>query len=470
MRKIKQVTTTLLIIGLLSPFSAQTNGEYQLPDFITNLDETSLSNPAYVTGQHWFRKLHGHSGFIHYPPAYEYLRGALSVLLPVTGLNSKKIEIGLLNSSQSNAFVLPGNHLFIYSDILNLIDTEEKLFALLAHELAHLDLRHYERRIKNNSEESGKALALIGAGIAAALSGVDGEASSALFLSGIANKQENMLANSRRHEVEADKQARFYLSQAGLNPDAMKALFLSFFQASVGKTKLEFLSTHPIPDSRFSDSIQGSSKEATVNDSDSFTNFRTIVLTYRAALSNDSKNFLLSKINNKEQQTHALALLALLEGNLQEALKYAQELNENNNAQAYLKAEILLANKKTKAGLATINAKLAILPKSLMFSTLKEQLHPIRYRNYFQQDRLQYEKNLIIQTNIQKAKLEKNRALTFAYQALDEFNKGRKAKALILIEKAKKVATDTEKSEINTIYSTMASINAAEKLYEVDQD
>lgn len=469
MRKIKKVTTILFIVSFFFPFSAQTENEYHLPNLITNIDETSLATPAYVTGQHWFRKLHGNRGFIHYPPAYEYLKNTLSILLPVTNLHRKKVEIGLLNSRQSNAFVLPGNHLFIYSNILSLIDTEEKLLALLAHELAHLDLRHYERRVENNKEESGKALAFIGAGIAAVLSGVDGEASSALLLSGIANKQENMLANSRRHEAEADKQARHYLLQAGLNPNAMQSLFLSFFRASIGRTKLEFLSTHPIPDSRLSDSITAVDTSNKTKSSTLFADFRTIMLTYRAALESDSTNKLLAEIKDKTQQNHALALLAFLKDDFELAKTYLSSLDENNNTQAYLKAKILLATNQNKAALEIINNKLAINPNSLMFLSLLESSTAIENLEYSSIDLLHYEKKLINDLQIEKAKQDKNLALVFAYQALDEFNDGKKFRALTLLNKAEDLITPSNEAAINNIKTKIYAVIDAEKLYQIEE-
>jgi len=46
------------------------------------------------------------------------------------------------DDDQINAFAIPGGHIYIYSGILNKIETYEQLNALLFHEMAHLEYRH----------------------------------------------------------------------------------------------------------------------------------------------------------------------------------------------------------------------------------------------------------------------------------------------------------------------------------------
>lgn len=46
------------------------------------------------------------------------------------------------DDEQINAFAIPGGHIYIYSGILNKIQTYEQLNALLFHEMAHVEYRH----------------------------------------------------------------------------------------------------------------------------------------------------------------------------------------------------------------------------------------------------------------------------------------------------------------------------------------
>lgn len=180
MRLFLNVTTSLSILAVVFTSTFTNLAHASIPDLEANKDERALSNPSYILGQYWFRKLNGSRALIDFPPAYDYLKEALSYILPQTDLYNTTVEMTLLNSSQSNAFVIPGNHLFIYSDIMEMITSEDMLFGLLSHEVAHLDLRHYERQTKHSGEELQKTLVMLGAGIAAALAGAGSDATTAL--------------------------------------------------------------------------------------------------------------------------------------------------------------------------------------------------------------------------------------------------------------------------------------------------
>lgn len=416
--------------------------ETLLPNLEADLDEQSLSNPSYILGQHWFRKLHGSKHFINFPPAYDYFRSALAKLLPYTELYQKNIEIGLLNSTKSNAFVLPGSHMFLYSDILSKIDDEQTLLALLAHELAHLDLKHYERQSQHSEQEKSKAMLLMGAGIAAALAGAQGDASSALFLSGIANQQENRLSYSRFQEQEADRQAKKYLIRAGIDEHAATKLFLTFFQGTIGQDPIEFLSTHPIPESRLADSLSTTPLQSVLKQGDQtqFNQFRTTLLAYRASLMLDSDSYIHSHINIQSDQIYAKALVALINNDRPKANLLTKDLDMTLNNQAYLKARILINSGKIEQAQKIIKQKLNLNKNKLAFIELSPDSHLLTNTQSQQVRLMQYEKDIINRIHLRQAKEAKNLALTRAYEARIVFSKGQGLAALNLVKRAESVA------------------------------
>ena len=436
-----------------------------IPNLEANIDEQSLSNPSYIIGQHWFRKLHGSRHFIQFPPAYDYLRSTLSQLLPHTGLYQKNIEIGLLNSTKSNAFVLPGSHLFIYSDMLSKISNEQTLLALLAHELAHLDLKHYERQNQHNEQEQSKAMLLMGAGIVAALAGAQGDASSALFLSGIANQQENRLSYSRIQEQEADRQARKYLIKAGIDENATTELFLIFFQNTIGRDPIEFLSTHPIPETRLADSISiKPSKSILLQGSQiQFNQFRASLLAYRASLMLNPDNYISTQINSKSDQNYAKALVAYLNNDTSVALSLANKLDENLDNQAYLKAKILLRSSDTQAAKNIIKHNLSLNQDKLAFIELSTNSNLLNLAQAQQTGLLQYEKDIINRIQLRQAREVKNLALTRAYEAKIAFSKGQSKTALNLIKRAEPIAEAEDIRVIERIKSHILSTIEIEK-------
>ncbi|EAQ66606.1 quinolinate synthetase [Marinomonas sp. MED121] len=458
--------TLCLCLNLASSYA-----DTKLPDLEADLDEQSLSNPSYIVGQHWFRKLHGSKRLIHFPPAYDYLRNALAKLLPHTELYQKNIEIGLLNSAQNNAFVLPGSHLFLYSGMLSRIKNEQTLFALLAHELAHLDLKHYERQNQQNKQEQSKALLMIGAGIAAALAGADGEASSALLLSGIANKAENNLAYSRIQEQEADRQARKYLIQADLDQNATSELFLTFFQASIGREPIEFLSTHPIPETRLSDSINTEPAKSILKQGDQtdFNQFRASMLGYRASLLLEPNSYLNSQITNENELNYAKALSAYLSNQTLEALALSPLLDETFVNQAYLKALILIRNQKLEDAAQVINKKLEINEGHLAFIELSPSKTAISKLSPTNPKLLQYEQDIINRIHLSQARKHKNLALTWAYEAQIAFSNGKTKAALKLLDKAKPEANKEELKVIKEITTQIKHTVDLENTYDLTQ-
>ena len=46
-----------------------------------------------------------------------------------------------------NAFCTPGGYIYIYTGILKFLDTEDQFAGVLAHEIAHADLRHSTRQM-----------------------------------------------------------------------------------------------------------------------------------------------------------------------------------------------------------------------------------------------------------------------------------------------------------------------------------
>lgn len=58
----------------------------------------------------------------------------------------------VIDSPMVNAFALPGGYVFVYRGLIDKLDNEAQLAAVLGHEIAHIDLRHcverYQYRLK----------------------------------------------------------------------------------------------------------------------------------------------------------------------------------------------------------------------------------------------------------------------------------------------------------------------------------
>lgn len=116
----------------------------------------------------------------------------------------------LLDSTEVNAFALPGGYIYITRGLLAYLNSEAELAAVLGHEVGHVTARHAVRQ-----HSVATATNLLGS-ILAAASGVQG-----------ADQLTNLLGAGivrgygRDQELEADRLGAEYLSRAGYDTSAM---------------------------------------------------------------------------------------------------------------------------------------------------------------------------------------------------------------------------------------------------------
>jgi predicted Zn-dependent protease len=134
-------------------------------------------------------------------PASQKLEAEQALLQIIDNLRDQerpeyRFTLSLLDSEVPNAFVLPGGHIFVTSRLLELVDSENGLAMVLAHEMGHQYQRHPLRSLGR------------GAVIALALMVISGAESDALVESftGSAALLTN-LGFSREQEIEADNLA-----------------------------------------------------------------------------------------------------------------------------------------------------------------------------------------------------------------------------------------------------------------------
>ena len=137
-----------------------------------------------------------------------------------------------------NASALPGGYIFITKGMLQKLQTEAQLAAILAHETSHVVARDTSNAISN---QIGLGLLL-----AAAASGTNSRG--ALTAAQLA-QQIIGLQYSKKDEREADLAGMDYMVAAGYNPYGMVET-MQMLQQNQKDRVVEFLSTHPSPQNR----------------------------------------------------------------------------------------------------------------------------------------------------------------------------------------------------------------------------
>lgn len=155
-----------------------------------------------------------------------------------SGITTKTpVSIVVLNSSEMNAFAIPGGHIYIYDKLLHSLDRPEQLAGLIAHEYSHVELKHATRSILRNL--SGYIFISI---ILGDISGM-----TALIIQHAETLKS--LQYSRKLEEEADLHGFQLMADAGINPEGMIGL-LEKLKAQGNDAPAAFISTHPLLVSR----------------------------------------------------------------------------------------------------------------------------------------------------------------------------------------------------------------------------
>ena len=166
----------------------------------------------------------------------------LSAKLPAGGIQYP-FEFHCVNDKAINAFALPGGYVFVNRGAIEAADNEAELAGVMAHELAHVALRH------GTAEATKAKAAQTGVGILGILFG-DNAGGALLTELGRFSAGGVLLRYSRATETQADVVGTQILYDAGYDPRALAQFFEKIEADSKGQNPPEFFSDHPNPEHR----------------------------------------------------------------------------------------------------------------------------------------------------------------------------------------------------------------------------
>ena len=173
-------------------------------------------------------------------------------------LEGFKWEYHLVQSSQVNAWCMPGGKIVVYSGILPYTQNEAGLATVLGHEVSHAIAEHGNERMSEGLVANGLLqVGQVATGIAATTS--RSPQTMALFQQAVgvvgplAYQYGVGLPHSRRQESEADHLGLIFMSMAGYDPNEAITFWTRMAKASAGKAPAEFMSDHPSDARRIAD-------------------------------------------------------------------------------------------------------------------------------------------------------------------------------------------------------------------------
>lgn len=160
----------------------------------------------------------------------------------------KGYHVGVLNTEEPMAFSTPGGFIFISKGLIEKLDNEDQLAAVIAHELGHIAKRHGLLYIETSYliDFSTKLVKKIGYRKLKdrrkrKIAEISADIVNFLIKRGY----------SRKQEEEADREAVHILKESGYNPDDLVEVLKKLEEYSKhGLVKIQFMKTHPFPEKR----------------------------------------------------------------------------------------------------------------------------------------------------------------------------------------------------------------------------
>nr|AGS51955.1 peptidase [uncultured bacterium contig00003] len=156
-------------------------------------------------------------------------------------------HVGILDSNEINAFATPGGHIFVTRGLINSAGSEDALAAVIAHEVAHIQLQHAIKAIRTS--RITQAILITGTSAAGSLTGMDLKELTDVFNESVGEIVQTLVNNgySQVQEFDADNTAMSLMASAGYNPQGLLEMLRAL---NAGRSSTGFGKTHPTPAQR----------------------------------------------------------------------------------------------------------------------------------------------------------------------------------------------------------------------------
>lgn len=156
-------------------------------------------------------------------------------------------ETKVVNASDINAFALPGGYLYVNRGLIDVARNEGELAGVMAHEIAHIALRHGTAQASRSRSLKYQLPAIGGAVLGAIIGGAAGAAVAQGTQFGVSL---SFLSYGRDLERQADMLGAQIMARAGYDPRDLANVFRTIEQNSK-RGGPEWMSSHPNPENRY---------------------------------------------------------------------------------------------------------------------------------------------------------------------------------------------------------------------------
>lgn len=223
-----------------------------LPEIGTTAAATLTIEKELEYGDAYMRLLRASKPIINDPLLAEYVRDLGHKLVANAQDVRTPFEFFLIQNREVNAFAFFGGHVALHSGLFLHAQSESELASVMAHEIAHITQRHLARSMEDQAKKSPATMAALIGSLMLAIAAP--EAGIAAMQATTAASVQGQINYTRSNEMEADRIGIATLAKAGFDVQAMPGFFGRMAdQYRYASTPPAMLLTHPLPESRISD-------------------------------------------------------------------------------------------------------------------------------------------------------------------------------------------------------------------------
>lgn len=202
--------------------------------------ENSLGNEACGTIEYNYRTEYD-------PEALKRIEKIAAPLIADTYRKNFRYRFKLLDTDEVNAFSAPNGYIYLTTGLLNIIESDDELALVIAHEMGHLEKKHAVVRYKQ-----ALAVSLFASIFAAGVTSNNNSRNDAAALMAVVMAEIIMKGFSQEQEKEADEISLAHLKKTGMDSQAYHTLMGKFIDMRSRKIYFieKLFGTHPTPEKR----------------------------------------------------------------------------------------------------------------------------------------------------------------------------------------------------------------------------
>ena len=291
-------------------------------------------------------------GFIRDSEIENLIKEIVGPIADVAGQKKENLKIFIIDDNQLNAFVTPGQKIFIFSGLITNSKDANALEGVIAHELGHITGRHHVK-IYEQLEKS-RAITLAGIILGGAVSVLTGDPDAAAAIAGgaLTTSTRSLLSFSRAQEGSADQAGYSFLKNSGKSLCGIINFLELLENMQISYQENAYTQSHPLTRERINDAKNAAKDEnCEIKKSELLIDEKYKFIQAKLIGFADPENTLISIKNNSkfndDQKNYALAIANYKSFNLKKGNELINKLIKKYPSNPYfyeLKAQMLREN------------------------------------------------------------------------------------------------------------------------------